>query len=302
MFRDFLPDVVQVTGVYARYRSVDKAKALAQEFSIPKVFTNFDELLQEGDFDFAYICNANHVHYEYCRMALEAGRNVIVEKPMCPSLQEVQDLIQSALRHHVYLFEAVTTLHLNNIRKVAEVLPSLGKVRLVECNFSQYSSRYDKYLQHEVASSFDPKCAGGAMMDINIYNVNFVVGLFGLPIRAQYLPNKGWNGIDTSGTLVMRYPDFVALCTGAKDCSGPSHCTIEGERGWLQVVGTPNELPEIQTYIGGKKSKYALNQFPHRMVQEFLEFQEIYLEDNYEKMRVFLDVSLNVIKTIDAAQ
>ena len=53
-------------------------------------------------------------------------------------------------------------------------------------------------------------------MDINVYNLHFVTGLFGKPKDVHYFKNVGYNGIDTSGIVIMEYPDFIATCTGAK--------------------------------------------------------------------------------------
>lgn len=299
VFETFFQNRIEVVSVYSRFRTVEKAKQLAQEHQIPKVYTMFDELLAQQDIDFVYVANANSVHYEYAKMALEAGHNVIVEKPICPTIQETQELAQLALRNHLYLFEAVSPLHLPNLKKVGELLPELGRIKIVHANYSQYSSRYDRYLQHDVAPAFDPHCAGGALLDLNIYNLNLVVGLFGMPVGAQYYPNKGFNGVDTSGTLILRYPSFVATCIGAKDCTGPSGFTIQGEKGWIHIEGAPNELKEVKITVGGKTRSYALNQFPHRLVHEFEEFMEIYEEKNFEKMKSYLDISLNVMKTLN---
>lgn len=299
MFGEHFKGQIEVVSVYSRFRTVEKARKLAEEFNIPQVFTIYDEMMNQQNIDFVYVANTNSVHYEYARMALEAGHNVIVEKPMCPTMQETQDLVQLALRYHLYLFEAVSFLHMPNMKKVGELLTELGKVHIVECNYSQYSSRYDRYLQHDVAPVFDPRLDGGALLDINIYNVNFAVGLFGMPVGAQYYPNKGYNGVDTSGVLVMRYPTFVAICTGAKDSAGPSFCTIQGEKGWLQVVGAPNEMREVIICVDGVTRTYSLNLYKHRMVHEFEDFIEIFEEKNFEKMSLFLDISLNVMKTIN---
>lgn len=299
VFEKYFKDRIEVVSVYSRFRTVEKAHKLAEEHHIPKVFTIFDEMMAQPNIDFVYVANANSVHYEYARMALEAGHHVIVEKPICPTMQETQDLVQLALRNHLFLFEAVSPLHLPNLKKVGELLTELGKIKIVHSNYSQYSSRYDRYLLREVAPAFDPHCAGGALLDLNIYNVNLVVGLFGMPVGAQYYPNKGFNGIDTSGTLIMRYPSFVATCIGAKDSAGPSGFTIQGEKGWLQIEGAPNELNEVKICVGGKIRTYALNLYPHRLVHEFEDFLEIYEEQNFEKMRSFLDISLNVMKTLN---
>ena len=65
-------------------------------------------------------------------------------------------------------------------------------------------------------------------MDLNIYNIYFVVGLFGDPKAVHYYPNRNANGIDTSGILILEYPNFVCQCTAAKDCSAHNSAQIIG--------------------------------------------------------------------------
>ena len=68
-------------------------------------------------------------------------------------------------------------------------------------------------------------------MDLNIYNIYFVVGLFGDPKAVHYYPNRHANGIDTSGILILEYPDFVCQCTAAKDGSAHNSAQIIGTEG-----------------------------------------------------------------------
>ena len=82
---------------------------------------------------------------------------------------------------------------------------------------------------------FDPACCGGALMDLNLYNVHFVVGLFGEPMSVSYHPNLYRNGIDTSGILLLEYPDFLCQCTGAKDCAAPGSVQLVGDKGRILI-------------------------------------------------------------------
>ena len=88
---------------------------------------------------------------------------------------------------------------------------------MVQCNFSQYSSRYHDFCAGKVWPSFDPACAGGALMDLGVYNVSYVVGLFGSPNKVHYAANIT-RGIDTSGVLTMEYRSFKAVSINAKRC------------------------------------------------------------------------------------
>ena len=285
-----------VANIWARPHSRDKAAALAEKFHVDKFTTDLDEILNDAAIDFVYIGLVNSVHYEYAKKILAAGKNVILEKPFTTTAAQAKDLIDFALGKKLYLFEAVTTLHLPNFYAIRAALPKLGEIKIVLCNFSQYSSRYDAYKRGEVAPAFDPKLNGGALMDVNIYNLNFVVALFGLPKKVSYVCNRGWNGIDTSGTATLEYENFLIQCTGAKDSGSPSFINIQGDGGYILVHGTPNELNSFDLAVrGAEVQKFSLNKFDHRMVHEFIEFGEIFERGDYAAVERGLNISLDVM-------
>lgn len=290
---------IEVEAIFGRSR--EKAEPLARAHSIEKIYTDYDRLLADERIEFVYIGLINSVHYEYARRALEAGKHVIVEKPFATSAAEVEEIISLARSKKLYVFEAVTPLHMPNFVKLRELLPTLGKLRAVQANYSQYSSRYDRYLKGEVLPAFDPKQYGGALLDINIYNLNVIVGLFGEPRTVEYAANIGFNGVDTSGIVLMRYDDFVATALGAKDSASPCFILIQGERGWLRIDGAPNEFRSFEHSIDGRLEKYELNRYEHRMIHEFEEFAAIYAAGEYDRMSAWLDVSLSVQRTAERA-
>lgn len=295
---------IETTAIFALPRSKDKATAIAKEHSIPKVFTDYDELLADPDIDFVYVALINSVHYEYTKRALLAGKNVIVEKPFASTVAEVKELCDLALQKNLYLFEAVTLLYLPNFAAIKKELPKLGRIRAVTANYSQYSSRYDKYLQGEVLPVFNPKLSGGALYDINIYNINLIVGLFGAPVEINYTANLGFNGADISGVLVLKYPDFFATALGAKDSESPSFAIIQGEKGWIKISGAPNELKSFELYLRGTgiTTKFELNAYNHRMTHEFTEFAKIYQSKDFDRVRAGLNISLITIQTAETAR
>ena len=236
--REFLPWLVEhtpfaVQAICSTERSAELAQSLCGQYGVPQHTTNFLELLQWVDV--VYIAVPNLQHVRYARVALEAGKHVIVEKPLAPSAAQTEELVELARRKKVFLFEAVTTQYLENYAKIRELLPRIGTVKLVQCNFSQYSSRYDAFCAGDVQPAFDPACAGGALMDLGVYNVSYIVGLFGEPMSVSYHPNLYRNGIDTSGILLLEYPDFLCQCTGAKDCAAANSVQLVGEKGRILI-------------------------------------------------------------------
>lgn len=286
---------VEVVAVYSRTK--EKAEAYAKKHQIKKSYHDLEEMFQDNNIDTIYVASPNSLHFEQSKKALQAGKHVICEKPFTPTLKEAEELFHIAKEKNVYIFEAITTIHLPNYQIVKDHLKDVGNIRLVQCNFSQFSSRYDQYKSHQVTNVFDPAFNGGALMDINVYCLHFVTGLFGSPLSSQYIANKGFNGIDTSGVVLMRYPDMLAICTGAKDSSSPNHVYIQGDQGTIRVFGSScgvcsdvEFIPPKKDMIGKKDVSQALDigvdQIMH-MTYECAEFERIMrLQDMkaYEKL------------------
>lgn len=294
---------VEVVTICARPQSREKARALAQEFRVPQVATDYAAMLTAHGADFVYLGIVNSVHFDYARQAIAAGWHVIVEKPFTSTLAEAEELIARARAAGCYLFEAVTPLFLPNYQGILEALPQLGLIRLVQANFSQYSSRYDRYLARDVAPAFDPSLSGGALYDLNVYNLELIVSFFGRPKSASYTANIGFNGIDTSGILTLRYDGFAATAVAAKDSDSPSFFMIQGESGWIRADGTPNELASFTVGLRGRQEKsYALNCHEHRMVPEFEAMRDIFARKDYLSVEEGLQTTRTVMAVMEKAR
>lgn len=293
---------IELKAIFARPRSAEKGKAFAQEFGIDKVYTDYDELLSDPDIDTVYVANVNLVHYEYGKKALLAGRDVIMEKPFVTQVFQAQELADLARERGRFIFEAVTSRNCRIMEKMRELLPQVGRVRMVQANYSQYSSRYDRYLKGDVAPAFDPAACGGALYDLNIYNFNMAVALLGEPEDAFYLPNYGFNGVDTSGIATLKYKDFVGVLAAAKDSDSPSHFTIQGEKGWIQVPGKPNESERLRWNINKQPGEYTPEPDRNRMVQEFRNFSRAAAQKDHAFMERELEITLAVMRTVEKAR
>lgn len=308
---------ISKNAVFARPHSRDKAEVLTERYAISEVYTDYDELLDRADVDTVYIGLVNSVHYEYAKRALEKGKHVILEKPFAGTLVEAEDLARLAREQGLFIFEAVTVLHNDVIEKMRSDLPKLGKIRMMQANYSQYSSRYDRYLAGEVDHTFDPAFMGGALRDINVYNIHYAAALFGTPKDARYFPNIGFNGVDTSGTLVLEYDGFSAVCTGAKDSDSPGFVCIQGEKGYMRIDGKPNVAPNLTTVIidednpervrdaAGAMARATMTETfvpeepHHRMTREFSDFARIIDEKDADAAEVLLRETLDVMRVIE---
>lgn len=292
---------IQVQALVSTPRSQEKAKALADHYQIQDLYTDLEEALTNPNTDTVYVATPNHLHYEMTKAALLAGKHVICEKPFTLKEAQAKELAEIAKRKQLILLEAITNLYLENFAVLKEELANLGDIKIVDCNYSQYSSRYDAFKEGVIAPAFDPEKGGGALRDLNIYNIHLVVALFGLPKTVNYLPNME-RGVDTSGILLMDYLDFKVVCIAAKDCSAEVRTTIQGNRGSLIVAGESNTLPQVQVTENGIEPRVInKNGSEHRMAAEFRVFQAIIDERDFERAQEALDHSLKVMKVLDLA-
>ena len=130
-----------------------------------------------------------------------------------------------------------------------------------------------------------------------------MVGLFGMPKNVQYYPNLAENGVDTSGTLIMEYPSFQAICTAAKDSTSDPFVIIQGEEGTIMY-------PERPGYVRYGKRHNRLANLTEEidvvveedpMKNEFLYMQEIIATKNTEQMNAWLDKSIMTVAVLEQA-
>lgn len=294
--QEFLPFLLKLKGmeiIGIQGNTMSKAKELCKRNGISYACSNFEELYETG-IDTVYIAVPNYLHYNYCKMALEKGIHVIVEKPITSNLQEALSLKSLAVRKECFLFEAVTTLYLENYKKIKEWLPRIGKIKIVQSQYSQYSRRYDAFCDGQVLPAFDPEKAGGAMMDLNLYNLHFVMGLFGEPVLTKYYANIE-RKIDTSGILIMQYPEFQAFCLAAKDCRGNAGAVIQGTNGYIKTESAPNIIGKVTLELNdGTIEEFDDNMAKTRLIPEFTSFIRAINEKDISFCQSMLEKSIAV--------
>lgn len=302
MLHDDFQGKIEVTGIFAREKSVEHAIDLCQAFAPTGfVYTDYQRMLLESDADFVYIANANHVHHRYAKEAMLAGKHVIVEKPIAVDRAETEDLIDTAISRCVYLLPAFSLLYMPLFRKLQELLPKLGKIRMIHCNFAQRSSRYDRYLAGELTPVFDPSMAGGTLSDLNVYNLCFTIALMGPPRTVRYDCNRGYNGIDTSGTLLCHYPTCLAVLSASKDSDGLSFGCIQGEEGYIEVHGSVSILDSFTIHLRGQEPEtYRSETGTHRLAYEFREF--LALAENRQECHIVIPYFTRIVQEIAIAQ
>ena len=197
-------DEIEVYAVAARERA--KADKFAAKHRIPVVYGNYAELLADPDLDAVYIPLPNALHCEWSVRALEAGKHVLCEKPLACNVTEAQRMFDTARRTHRVLVEAFMYRCFPLTRQVHQAIRDgvIGQLRLVKCSFNYFTSKIDGNVR------FDAALAGGALMDIGCYCIDFARLMIGCePTEVQARGIIHPTGVDEMDVAFMSFPQGI---------------------------------------------------------------------------------------------
>lgn len=286
---------IEKTYLLSTPRSLSRAQELAREYGLDGVFTDYDALLA-ADVDTVYVALPNHLHFAYTKKALERGRDVILEKPATSNLRELEELFCLTDRNGCRLIEAMTVHHLPGITALRQALKTIGTIQEARLYFCQYSSRYDDFKAGKIHPVFDPQKSGGALYDLNIYNLHAALCLFGTPQAVRYHA-KVERGIDVWGELTLDYGALKVICTGAKDRAGEEDSVIRGTLGVLRVREPFSRITGY--YIN---EEWISTGEDHRMYTEFVSILALLKRNDRQELDRCRALSLTAAKLMEEAR
>lgn len=284
----FLDAASKVDGVslIATYsRTLSTAIELRDRFSMLEAYNDFNKFIYSKSFDTVYIASPNSLHYQQAKDCLNANKNIILEKPFCSNDRESLEIVNLAKEKGLYLFEAMSINYMPNLELLKTKLDEIKPIHWIELSMCQYSSKYDEFKRGGLPNVFNPAFSGGALMDLNIYHLNFIQNLFGKPLRISYYPMLAENGIDVSGQLLMEYKDFMVSAIAAKNAKGKPYGVFHGEKGVIEFNEGVNGLRSFT--LNGEI--HNIQKEDNRLVYEIREFETIFKnKDIYQMMRLLL--------------
>ena len=191
-------------------RSADKAKAVAQTFAIPRHFDSYEALIDDPGIDALYVPVPNHLHVEWSVRALEAGKHVLCEKPLCLSAKDVLALIAARDRSGRHIEEAFSYRNHPQWAKIGELLAggAIGAPRAVHGTLAR------QFLDPNDIRN-NPDQGGGALYDLGSYTISACSAALGrAPKRviAAIDRDPAWK-IDRLSTALLDYGDAHATFT-----------------------------------------------------------------------------------------
>lgn len=178
-------------------RSPDGADAFAATHGIGTAHGSYAALVADDSLDVIYVATPHNLHHAHARLALEAGRNVLAEKPMTLDHAQAADLVALARGRGLFLAEALWTWFLPKFDVLEQVFTAgmLGEITSVHTEYGEYFTR-----DHRI---FDPALAGGPLLDLGTYPVSLLTRLLGVPARMVGLQQDDPSGVHGQLAVVM---------------------------------------------------------------------------------------------------
>lgn len=284
----------QLVAVYSRKLTT------AQQFTSPyqnvSLFDNLEDFFQ-SEFDVVYIASPNSLHFTQAKVALSAGKHVILEKPAVTQPQEWQDLVETAQENQCFIFEAARNYHEDAFATIKDFLAD-KQVLGADFNYAKYSSKMPNLLAGDTPNVFSDRFAGGALMDLGIYPIYAAVRLFGKPTHATYQAQKLDNSIDLNGDGMLYCPDYQVHIKAGKNITSNLPCEIYTTDGTL----TLNTIEHVQsatfTDHQGNEVQLPIQQAPHTMTEEVAAFANMIKQPNLELYQAWLDDATHIHKLL----
>lgn len=220
-------------------RDIERATRFADEFGIANRYGSYNELLEDPVVDAVYIATPHRFHFEQAMLCLDAGKHVVCEKSITVNATQCRQLIDKAKSKKLFLMEALWTRFLPIYKEVRSLIDAgeIGEPRLVDSTFCfpVTDDRPDRLWRHDLA--------GGALLDIGVYNIAMSQWILGNPTDVFANGNIGRTNVDDQVSAILRYApsdrDDMSPATAQFTCGfgfeGANDFTICGTKGVIRI-------------------------------------------------------------------
>ena len=235
-------DEIQLTAVYSR--NLEKGKQFAAKYNVEKVYDNYEEMAKDPEIDAVYVASPTYMHYAHSITMINYGKHVLCEKAFTVNAEQAQKLFDLAKEKKLLITEAIWTRYMPSRKMINHIIESgvIGEVSAVTANLSYTISHVERIRK--------PELAGGALLDVGVYPINFASMVLGDKVKDVKAAAIFQNGVDILDSIAMVFEGdrMVTLQCGAREISDRMG-SIFGTRGYMQVqnINNPEKITVFDT-------------------------------------------------------
>ena len=286
-------------------RSRERGAAFAAEFGIERVHDSYEALVNDPAVDLVYVASPHSEHADQALLAIEAGKHVLVEKSFARNAADATVVVDAARRRGVALMEAMWTRFLPRTDIVRQLLHEgvLGEIETVIADHGQWFE-FDP-----TSRLFDPKLAGGALLDLGIYPLSYAVFALGVPQRLTANGTITGTGVDRQVSIILdgfeSHRAAQALLSTTLAAKTPTTATISGSLARIELDGdfyAPGGV-RLVSRDGSVLETQARAIAGHEgLCYEAAHFAQLVADGYTESPQLPLDETLAIVELLDGAR
>ena len=300
--KKFVSDLAMVSNAELHAvasRSVDKAKAFAQEFNAKNTYGSYQELFNDKDVQVIYIATPHQNHSELSIQAMQHGKHVLCEKPLGVNAKQVKAMIAASVKNDVFLMEGLWSRFNPTIKKIKELIAKgeIGDLRYLYANFAFYALDRDKN-----GRLLNPELAGGSLLDIGIYPIFLAYLFLGKPDAIMATSNFYETGAEIQTSMIFSYANAQAMLNSGLSSNSDSIAEFSGSKGSILVPKRWHEAEGYAIQKDGISTSFSLPLKGVGFTYEIEEVQQCILEDKKESSLWTHKNSLELAELLDAVR
>ena len=183
-------------------RDLGKAQAFADKYGFRKAYGSYEEMLEDPEIDLVYIAVPHSHHHMWTLAALNAGKHVLCEKAFAVNERQTREMIELSEKKGLLLAEAIWTRYMPSRQIITEIVErgDIGRPRTISANLGYRIDMNERMVR--------PELAGGCLLDLTVYTLNFASMVWGDDIRRIAASCvKTDTGVDGQDTVMIEYQD-----------------------------------------------------------------------------------------------
>lgn len=217
-------------------RQLEKAKNFATKYAIKQAYGSYEDLVSDSNIDLVYIATPHSMHYAHARLCIENKKPVLCEKAFTANAQQAESLLKLAAEKQVFITEAIWIRFMPFSKKIRQVLDDgvIGTPMTLMASLSYPIADKERIIK--------PELAGGALLDLGVYPINFALMVFGNDIKDIVSTCiKSDTGIDAQNSITFIYNNGrMAVMQTNIYCAGDRQGIIYGDKGYIIVDNINN--------------------------------------------------------------
>ncbi len=293
--RRFMPAVLGTKGIQAVAVAEEydqrKLALFSEEYDLETV-SGYEELINRQDIDAVYVPQPPAMHYQWAKLALQAGKHVLVEKPATVSAAQSEDLISIAAEKGLALHENYMFRYHSQIQAIRNMINEgqLGEIRLYRMSFG-FPKRPDGDFRYIKA------LGGGALLDAGGYTIKLVSLLADGGVTVQSAALKGLEGyeVDMYGSATLTDSCGTVFQVGfGMDCAYQCSVEVWGSKGRLytnRVFTAPEDYAPV-LFLENAAGRKEITLQPDAHFRHSIEVFLREIEDDQERFSMYRDISV----------